>query len=156
ILTSSRFSGSAPLRTARRAAVTLLHGRDRMQYLLEGLDLGAVLERRIGMLLQMLDDDEQRIRDLTELLAIGTDIRQHVLLDLRGRGLADRDVDQPKLAASGAEERRDRIDRLDDIPRQGQLEHRHTISPSLTLDRHGNTSTATLAFGWTRISASAF
>jgi hypothetical protein len=67
--------------------------------------------------------------------------------------LANRDVDEAELAAGGAEERR--VNGLNDVPRQGQLEHGHGI-PSLTLDRRGHINTIIPAFGWTRISATAF
>ena len=53
----------------------------------------------------MLNDHEQRIRDLTDLLAVTGDIRQQILLDIGRRGLAHRDVDETELAAGRAEER---------------------------------------------------
>ena len=103
-----------------------IHG-DGVHQRLEGDDRRIVSERVVGPRLQMLDHGQQRVRDLSDLLAVTGDIRQHVLLDIWRRGLPHRDVDETELAAGGTEERR--INGLDDIPRQGQLEHRHAISP---------------------------
>ena len=73
----------------------------------------------------MSNEQQKRILDPAELLAVARDIAQHLFLDRRIGGLAERDIDQAELTASRIEHPIPRIDALRDIPGERQAKNRH-------------------------------
>lgn len=87
----------------------------------------------------MRQQHDQRIADAADLFAIiGTDIRQHLLLDLGIARLTHIDIDDAQLIPDRAEKRRPRIDGLCDITGKRHLEAPCSVPPVTAATRGGS------------------